>query len=148
MLITIGLILGFTGMFLLTNSDDIPIWRQEVPHLIPGVPAFTLWTTCITPSLLASACFWHFLVIAFQLFILHVWLRITDEGSVPEMCIWSILLIKSDLNLEEVSFYIVQQSMVIITFVDARYSLPLGTISVETYFIFTILEIGLSTSYN
>ena len=27
-----------------------------------------------------------------------VWLRITDEGSVPEMCIWSILLIKSDLK--------------------------------------------------
>ena len=25
-----------------------------------------------------------------------VWLRITDEGSVPEMRIWSILLIKSD----------------------------------------------------
>ena len=33
---------------------------------------------------------WHFLVITFQLFILHVWLRITDEGSVPEMRIWSI----------------------------------------------------------
>ena len=27
-----------------------------------------------------------------------VWLRITDEGSVPEMRIWSILLIKSDLK--------------------------------------------------
>ena len=27
--------------------------------------------------------FWHFLVITFQHFILHVWLRITDEGSVP-----------------------------------------------------------------
>ena len=25
-----------------------------------------------------------------------VWLRITDEGSVPEMRIWSILLINSD----------------------------------------------------
>ena len=40
--------------------------------------------------------FWHFLVITFQLFILHVWLRITDEGSVPEMRIWSITLIYSD----------------------------------------------------
>ena len=29
----------------------------------------------------------------FQLLILHVWLRITDEGSVPEMRIWSISLI-------------------------------------------------------
>ena len=27
-----------------------------------------------------------------------IWLRITDEGSVPEMRIWSILLIKSDLK--------------------------------------------------
>ena len=35
----------------------------------------------------------HFLVITFQHFILHVWLRITDEGSVPEMRIWSISLI-------------------------------------------------------
>ena len=40
--------------------------------------------------------FWHFLVITFQLFILQVWLRITDEGSVPEMRIWSISLIYSD----------------------------------------------------
>ena len=37
--------------------------------------------------------FRHFLVITFQFFILHVWLRITDEGSVPEMRIWSISLI-------------------------------------------------------
>ena len=37
--------------------------------------------------------FRQFLVITFQLFILHVWLRITDECSVPEMRIWSISLI-------------------------------------------------------
>ena len=36
--------------------------------------------------------FWHFLVITFQHFILNVWLRITDEYSVPEMRIWSISL--------------------------------------------------------
>ena len=35
------------------------------------------------------SCFWnHF-----------VWLRITDEGSLPEIRIWSILFIKSDLKL-------------------------------------------------
>ena len=39
-----------------------------------------------------SRCFAFFL----QLFILYVWLRITDEGSVPEMRIWSISLIYSD----------------------------------------------------
>ena len=41
---------------------------------------------------------WHFLGITFQLLNYFVWLRITDEGSVPEMRIWSILLIKSDLK--------------------------------------------------
>ena len=46
--------------------------------------------------------FWLQLVLEYlahhiQLFKL-LWLRITDEGSVPEMCIWSILLIKSDLK--------------------------------------------------
>ena len=39
-----------------------------------------------------------------------VWRRITDEGSLPEMRIWSILLIKSELkwciHLSKVSFYI------------------------------------------
>ena len=39
-----------------------------------------------------------------------VWLGITDEGSVPDMRIWSILLIESDLkwciHSVEVSFYI------------------------------------------
>ena len=39
-----------------------------------------------------------------------VWLRITDEGSAPEMRIWSILLINLTKNgvyiLVEVSFYI------------------------------------------
>ena len=41
---------------------------------------------------------WHILGITFQLLNYFVWLRITDEGSVPEMRIWSILLIKSDLK--------------------------------------------------
>ena len=35
--------------------------------------------------------FRHFLGITFHLFTYFVWLRITDEGSVPEMRIWSIL---------------------------------------------------------
>ena len=36
--------------------------------------------------------------ITFKLLKYFVWLRITDEGSVPEMHIWSILLIKIDLK--------------------------------------------------
>ena len=38
------------------------------------------------------------LCLSFQLLKILFWLRITDEGSVPEMRIWSILLIKSDSN--------------------------------------------------
>ena len=42
---------------------------------------------CVTDILLICGRFVNF-----------VWLRITDEGSLPEMRIWSILLIKSDLK--------------------------------------------------
>ena len=45
-----------------------------------------------------SLFFWHVWDISYQLLKLLVWLRTTDEGSVPEMRIWSILLIKSDLK--------------------------------------------------
>ena len=41
----------------------------------------------------------QFLVITFQFFKLNLWLRITDEGSVPEMRIWSMSLILSDLKM-------------------------------------------------
>ena len=39
--------------------------------------------------------FRYFFALFFNNFL---WLRITDEGSIPEMRIWSILLIKSDLK--------------------------------------------------
>ena len=42
--------------------------------------------------------FRDFLGIIFQLYQLPFWLRITDEGSIPEMRICSILIIISDLN--------------------------------------------------
>ena len=42
--------------------------------------------------------FWYFCDISFHLFKLLCWLRITDEGSDPEMRIWSLLLMKSDLK--------------------------------------------------
>ena len=41
---------------------------------------------------------WHFRNITFLLLNYFVWIRVTDEGSVPEMRIWPILLIKSDLK--------------------------------------------------
>ena len=49
-------------------------------------------------SLLASASFGTFMTSLFNFLNYFIWLRITDEGSVPEMRIWSILLMKSDLK--------------------------------------------------
>ena len=49
-------------------------------------------------SLSASAFFGTFWALFFNFFNYFLWLRITDEGSIPEMRIWSILLIKSDLK--------------------------------------------------
>ena len=49
-------------------------------------------------SLLASASFGTFVTSLFNFLNYFVWLRITDEGSVTEMRIWSILLMKYDLN--------------------------------------------------
>ena len=50
-----------------------------------------LWVYYTIPF--GLSLFWHVWDISFQLLKLHVWLRTTDEGSVPEMRIWSILLI-------------------------------------------------------
>ena len=63
----------------------------------------------ITPSLLALACFDTYWASLFNFLNYFIWPRITDGGSVPEMRIWSILLITSDLNglyILEVSFYV------------------------------------------
>ena len=49
-------------------------------------------------SLLASTCFGTFMTYLFNFLNYFVWLRITDEGSVPVMRKWSILLMKSDLK--------------------------------------------------
>ena len=43
--------------------------------------------------------FWAFRASLLNFWNYFVWLRITDDGSVPEMHIWSILLIKSGLKL-------------------------------------------------
>ena len=60
-------------------------------------PCFKIDWNCNCVGLLHHP-FWLQLVLAlfrnyFQFFKLHLWLRITDEGSVPEMRIWSISLI-------------------------------------------------------
>ena len=61
----------------------------------------------------AKACLGNFGHPLSTFFNYFVWLGITDEGSVPEMRRWSILLIKSDSNgayiLVEVSCYLCEQ---------------------------------------
>ena len=75
--------------------------------------------------------FWYFCDISFQLLNYFVWLRVTDEGSVPKKHIWSILLMKSDINgvYILVSFYISTTSLtwLVSLLVDQR--VPEGTCS-------------------
>ena len=56
------------------------------------------------------------------------WLRITDEGSVPEMRIWSILLIKSDLKWymqfsRSLFLYLTYMSLIVFFFVRVSLSI-------------------------
>ena len=64
----------------------------------------------ITPYVLASACFGTFVSNIFYFWNHFVWRRMTDVGSLPEMRIWSIFLIKSDsklcIHLSKGSLYI------------------------------------------
>ena len=62
--------------------------HQNFPYL-KLIEIVILWVYYTIPF--GFSLFMHFSVIQFV--IVHVWLRITDEGSVPEMRIWSISLI-------------------------------------------------------
>ena len=70
------------------------------PGLIPSVLKLAeiviVWVYYTIPF--GFTLIWHFRAIIFNVWNHFVWLRITDEGSLPEMRIWSILLIKSDLK--------------------------------------------------
>ena len=69
-------------------------WKLSVLKFIESV---ILWIYYMA-SLLAPASFGIFVTSLFNFLNYFVWLRIADEGSVPEICIWSILLMKSDLK--------------------------------------------------
>ena len=76
-------------------SDRLRIWSSvEVFRKLTEI--VILWVHYTIPF--GFSLIWHFLDITFQLLNYFVWLRITDEGSLPEMRIWSILLIISDLK--------------------------------------------------
>ena len=68
------------------------IWRASTLSVFKIV---ILWVYYTIPF--GFNLFWQILVISFQLFLNYiVWVRITDEGSVPEIRIWSISLIQSE----------------------------------------------------
>ena len=72
------------------------VWRASKLSVYKLIEIVILW---IYKTILFDdfRFFRHFLAI-FQHFKLHVLIRITDEGSVPEMRIWSILWFYSDLK--------------------------------------------------
>ena len=61
--------------------------HQNFPRL-KLIEIVILWVYYTIPF--GFSLFWHFLVITFQYYYLPLRLRITDEGSVPEMRIWSM----------------------------------------------------------
>ena len=72
----------------------MPLLNNHI--LLEGFEIVILWVYDTIPF--GFSLFWHIWDISFQLLKLLLWLRTTNEGSVPEMRIWSILLIKSDLK--------------------------------------------------
>ena len=73
------------------------VLRTSIFSVLKFIEFVILWFNYIT-SLLASASFGTFVTSLFNFLNYFVWLRITDEDSVTEMRIWSILLMKSDLR--------------------------------------------------
>ena len=71
--------------------------RASKVSVLKFIEIVILWIYYMV-SLLTSACFCTFVTSLFNFLNYFVRLRITDEGSVPEMRIWSTLLIKSDLK--------------------------------------------------
>ena len=84
---------GTCSQVLRSTSVDSYCLRASKFSVIKLFEIVILWVYYTIPF--GFSLFWHVWDISFQLLKL---LRTTDEGSVPEMRIWSILLIKSDLK--------------------------------------------------
>ena len=70
--------------------------RTTCTVLVESIVLMILWVYYTIP--LGFTLFLALLGITFVLLNYIFWLRITDEGPLPEMRIWSILLFKSDLK--------------------------------------------------
>ena len=75
---------------------DITSFGKHLENSLKLIEIIILWVYYTIPFGLSF--FRYFLALFFNFFNYFLWLRITDEGSIPEMRIWSILLIKSDLK--------------------------------------------------
>ena len=83
-------------------SALVNLWRFSTVWWLTSLWALSLHLSCHYLHLhvlsLFTACLGNFWSSFFNFLNFTVWLRITDEGLVPEMRIWSILSIKSDLK--------------------------------------------------
>ena len=80
------------------RSTSVDSWRLRASKLpvLKWIEIVILWVYYTIPF--GFCLIWHFSGITFQRLNYFVWLRITDKGLLPEIRIWSILLIKSDLK--------------------------------------------------
>ena len=72
------------------------VLRASKFFLLKLIEIVILWVYYTIPF--GFILFRHFRVNIFYFWIHFVWRRITDEGSLPEIGIWSILFIKSELK--------------------------------------------------
>ena len=80
---------------LLTIMEEKYKHKTQIGSLSPTNLHSSYLIVCVA---FGFSFFRYFLALFFNFFNYFLWLRITDEGSIPEMRIWSILLIKSDLK--------------------------------------------------
>ena len=78
-----------------TNETRSVLRASNFPRL-KFIEIVILWVYYTIP--IGVTLFWHVWASLFNFLKYFVWRRITDEGSVPEMLICSILLIKSNLK--------------------------------------------------
>ena len=72
------------------------VLRASKFSVLKLIEVVILWVYCTIP--LSFGFFRHILALFLKFYNYFLWRRITDEGSISEMRIWSILLIKSDLK--------------------------------------------------
>ena len=86
----------YQNKHVILNKSKYRASKFSVLKLIEIVILWVYYTIPFGFSLFLALLGHQFSIINFVNY--FIWLKITDEGSVPEMRIWSILLIKSDLK--------------------------------------------------